>query len=83
MAKAAVATEVCLNALQIFRVGVCRVGRAGLGPELYGVEPWYYYTLNASLAFNVVFVLAMIMPVVCRRRGRPPTGVKFSPSGRG
>ncbi|KAI8079525.1 Alg9-like mannosyltransferase family-domain-containing protein [Gilbertella persicaria] len=31
----------------------------GRGPELYGVEPWYYYILNGVLNFNIVFVLAL------------------------
>ncbi|KAL7310854.1 mannosyltransferase [Mucor circinelloides] len=31
----------------------------GRGPELYGVEPWYYYILNGILNFNIVFILAL------------------------
>eukprot|EP01119_Soliformovum_irregulare_P000869 TRINITY_DN10637_c0_g1_i1.p1 TRINITY_DN10637_c0_g1~~TRINITY_DN10637_c0_g1_i1.p1 ORF type:complete len:558 (+),score=122.15 TRINITY_DN10637_c0_g1_i1:196-1869(+) len=28
------------------------------GPELYGVEPWYFYILNGILNFNIMFILA-------------------------
>jgi alpha-1,2-mannosyltransferase len=31
----------------------------GRGPELYGVEPWYYYIVNGILNFNIVFILAL------------------------
>lgn len=32
------------------------------GPELYGVEPWYYYLLNGFLNLNFVLLLALIAP---------------------
>lgn len=32
---------------------------AGLGPELYGTEPWYFYILNGLLNFNIAFILAL------------------------
>lgn len=40
------------------------VFNANAGPELYGVEPWYYYLLNGFLNFNLVLGLALLsMPV--------------------
>ncbi|KAA8916012.1 hypothetical protein TRICI_001827 [Trichomonascus ciferrii] len=30
------------------------------GPNIFGVEPWYYYVLNLVLNFNLAFPLAMI-----------------------
>lgn len=32
------------------------------GPELYGVEPWYYYLLNGFLNLNFVLPLALAAP---------------------
>ncbi|EGF99246.1 family 22 glycosyltransferase [Melampsora larici-populina 98AG31] len=32
----------------------------GSGPELYGVEPWYYYFLSLGLNFNIVSILALV-----------------------
>jgi len=34
------------------------------GPELYGVEPWTYYFVNAFLNFNFIFLLALVSPVL-------------------
>jgi len=34
------------------------------GPELYGVEPWYYYLLNGFLNFNFVLPLALVAPLI-------------------
>lgn len=34
------------------------------GPELYGVEPWYFYILNGFLNFNFVFFLALAAPLL-------------------
>jgi alpha-1,2-mannosyltransferase len=34
------------------------------GPELYGVEPWYYYLRNGFLNFNFVFLLALLSPFI-------------------
>ncbi|XP_055329427.1 alpha-1,2-mannosyltransferase ALG9-like [Paramacrobiotus metropolitanus] len=36
---------------------------SGHGPELYGVEPWYFYLLNGFLNFNVAFFLGLMCPV--------------------
>lgn len=33
--------------------------RRGAGPELYGVEPWYYYLFNLTLNFGPSFWLAI------------------------
>lgn len=30
------------------------------GPNIFGVEPWYYYVLNLSLNFNLTFLLAAV-----------------------
>jgi alpha-1,2-mannosyltransferase len=41
------------------------VFNANTGPDLYGVEPWYYYLLNGFLNFNIVLGLALLsVPVV-------------------
>lgn len=32
----------------------------GHGPELYGVEPWYFYAFNGALNWNVQLVLALV-----------------------
>jgi alpha-1,2-mannosyltransferase len=37
----------------------------GAGPELYGVEPWTYYTTNLVLNCNVAFLLVLSYPVLC------------------
>lgn len=34
------------------------------GPELYGVEPWYFYLRNCLLNFNFVLPLALAAPFV-------------------
>lgn len=34
------------------------------GPDLYGVEPWYFYFLNCFLNFNICFVIALLTPVL-------------------
>nr|XP_058925459.1 alpha-1,2-mannosyltransferase ALG9 isoform X4 [Kogia breviceps] len=31
------------------------------GPDLYGIEPWYFYLINGFLNFNVVFALALLV----------------------
>lgn len=36
------------------------VFNANTGPDLYGVEPWYYYLLNGFLNFNIVLGLALL-----------------------
>lgn len=53
-----------LAAFNIVRYNVLAAG-AGHGPELYGVEPWYFYLLNATLNFNVAFVAALLAPLAC------------------
>jgi alpha-1,2-mannosyltransferase len=50
-----------LPAWQIFSYNVLD---ASGGPELYGVEPWYFYALNAALNFNLAFVLAAVLPAL-------------------
>ncbi|BES97102.1 Alg9-like mannosyltransferase family [Nesidiocoris tenuis] len=32
------------------------------GPDLYGVEPWYFYLLNGFLNFNFIYISAMVTP---------------------
>ncbi|ETO14282.1 Plasmid Maintenance Protein containing protein [Reticulomyxa filosa] len=34
------------------------------GQNLYGVEPWYYYVLNLTSNFNLVYYLMLLCPVV-------------------
>jgi len=36
----------------------------GSGSELYGVESWTFYFKNMFLNFNLVFVLALVMPLI-------------------
>lgn len=36
---------------------------SGKGPDLYGVEPWYFYLLNGFLNFNFIFVAALLTPL--------------------
>lgn len=36
---------------------------SGHGPELYGIEPWYFYLLNGFLNFNIAFILALLCPL--------------------
>lgn len=37
----------------------------GVGPELYGTEPWYYYFSNLTLGFNFILPLAALsIPLV-------------------
>ncbi|KAI8072410.1 Alg9-like mannosyltransferase family-domain-containing protein [Gongronella butleri] len=38
--------------------------REGRGPELFGVEPWYFYVLNGFLNFNVAFILALMSGLI-------------------
>lgn len=39
--------------------------KRGAGPELYGVEPWYFYFLNLGLNFGPALLLALIsLPTV-------------------
>jgi alpha-1,2-mannosyltransferase len=32
----------------------------GRGPNIFGVEPWYYYLLNLALYFNVMLIPAFL-----------------------
>jgi len=34
------------------------------GPDLYGTEPFHFYFVNLFLNFNLVFVAALITPVM-------------------
>lgn len=34
------------------------------GPELYGVEPWYFYLINGFLNFNFILPLALVAPLL-------------------
>ncbi|XP_030749642.1 alpha-1,2-mannosyltransferase ALG9 [Sitophilus oryzae] len=36
----------------------------GLGPELYGTEPFSFYVINGFLNFNIVWVLALFCPII-------------------
>lgn len=33
------------------------------GPDLYGVEPWYFYLLNGFLNFNFIFIGSLLTPL--------------------
>lgn len=39
-------------------------GSEGRGPELYGVEPWSFFFKNLALNFNLVFLLALSLPLL-------------------
>lgn len=34
------------------------------GPDLYGTEPWTYYFLNGFLNFNIIWIFALITPIM-------------------
>lgn len=34
------------------------------GPDLYGTEPFHFYFVNLFLNFNLVFVAALITPIM-------------------
>lgn len=34
------------------------------GPDLYGTEPWTYYFVNGFLNYNLIWLLALVMPVL-------------------
>lgn len=34
------------------------------GPDLYGTEPWTFYLINGALNFNILFVLALLSPLL-------------------
>lgn len=34
------------------------------GPNLYGTEPWSYYLINGFLNFNIVWILAVLTPIL-------------------
>lgn len=34
------------------------------GPDLYGTEPWTYYLVNGTLNFNILFILALLSPIL-------------------
>lgn len=34
------------------------------GPNLYGTEPWYFYFINGFLNYNLVWVLALVAPIL-------------------
>lgn len=40
----------------------------GRGPELYGVEPWYFFFKNLLLNFNLVFVMCLVSCLVSALR---------------
>ncbi|CAH1782113.1 unnamed protein product, partial [Owenia fusiformis] len=31
------------------------------GPNIYGVEPWYFYFINGFLNFNIIFFMALVV----------------------
>lgn len=52
--------------------------RRGAGPDLYGVEPWYFYLLNLTLNFGPILLLSIfsipalgLTLIVDRRRLQP------------
>lgn len=51
-------------------------GGADRGPELYGVEPWFYFFKNLLLNFHLGFVAALAAPVVvlAKRRSSGSSG---------
>ncbi|KAK7197628.1 dolichyl-P-Man:GDP-Man5GlcNAc2-PP-dolichyl alpha-1,2-mannosyltransferase [Novymonas esmeraldas] len=48
-------------------------GGPGRGPELFDVEPWYFFYKNLALNFHLLFLAAMLAPVVvlCAPRRQP------------
>ncbi|KAG2226371.1 hypothetical protein INT45_000539 [Circinella minor] len=34
-------------------------GGENQGPDIFGIEPWYYYIVNGFLNFNIMFLLAL------------------------
>ncbi|KAG5484837.1 hypothetical protein LSCM4_07607 [Leishmania orientalis] len=50
-------------------------GGAKRGPELFGVEPWFFFWKNLTLNFHLMFVVAMLAPlaVLCAPRQEPAT----------
>ncbi|PWN34082.1 uncharacterized protein FA14DRAFT_173799 [Meira miltonrushii] len=55
--------------------------RRGAGPELYGVEPWYYYLLNLALNFGPALVFALIsLPMMLLIAIFDPERISFSSS---
>ena len=34
------------------------------GPDLYGTEPFHFYIMNGFLNFNLVFVAALLAPIM-------------------
>lgn len=55
--------------------------RRGAGPELYGVEPWYYYLLNLALNFGPALVFALIsLPMMLLLAIFDPERISFSAS---
>uniref|UniRef100_A0A6B2L1M8 Mannosyltransferase n=1 Tax=Arcella intermedia TaxID=1963864 RepID=A0A6B2L1M8_9EUKA len=52
------------------------------GPELYGVEPWFFYIMNAFLNFNFVLFLAflaiptIVISALCKSKGQQGYGLE-------
>ncbi len=46
-------------------LNILKYNAAGGDSVLFGVEPWYFYGVNAFLNFNVVFVLYLVAFPVC------------------
>lgn len=56
--------RITLVPLNIIKYNILSSAR-GAGPELYGVEPWYYYLLNLSIQFGPALLLALLsIPIV-------------------
>jgi alpha-1,2-mannosyltransferase len=34
------------------------------GPDLYGTEPFHFYFINMFLSFNLVFIAALLTPLM-------------------
>jgi alpha-1,2-mannosyltransferase len=53
--------------------------RRGAGPELYGVEPWYYYLLNLALNFGPALLFALIsLPMMILLSILDPERISFA-----
>lgn len=39
-----------------------------VGPDIFGTEPWWYYPLNLTMNFNIIYILAMLSIIASSRR---------------
>eukprot|EP00927_Polykrikos_kofoidii_P059259 TRINITY_DN54463_c0_g1_i1.p1 TRINITY_DN54463_c0_g1~~TRINITY_DN54463_c0_g1_i1.p1 ORF type:complete len:637 (-),score=95.83 TRINITY_DN54463_c0_g1_i1:100-1956(-) len=53
-----------IPALEILRYNVFGKSTGSGGAELYGVEPWYFYIINAALNLTAALPAAAVLPIV-------------------